>query len=168
MAIIKIIILLLVVAGRQYLIRKLVDCLNKRIDESDKHIRAYLASEEGKKEIKEKGYKTADFYKESTGLFLIKKKKEKLNFITTIIGVIEVVLFGGLTFILIQENYDFYKIFVILTPLIVGWIALKIFGSYRQWSGAVFGRSCFYIFFIGSIFNIVIAVIIGLMASKLF
>lgn len=166
--VIRIIILLLAVAGMQCLVRKFINWLNGQIDKADGHIRNSLSIEQGIKELKERNSNLSDFYQESTNLFLIKKKKEKLNFITTIIGVIEIALFGGLAFILVQKNYSFYEIFNTLTTFAGGWIALKVIGNYQQWSGAVFGRACFYIFFMGTIFNIVIAILIGLVAAAIF
>lgn len=162
---IKISALILIIIGAQWLVRVFIMFLNEKINSTEKHIRGLLKEGEI---IESSKYNFENFYKESTDLFLISKRREIINYVTIIIGVIEILLFGGLTFILIQENYSFFDIFSKLSNFAAVWIALKIFGNYHQWAGSIFGRIHFYIFFIGSILNILFAILIGQIATEFF
>ena len=88
----------------------------------------------------------------------IKIKRGKLGRITQAIGYFEFIFFAAfvlLAILFLRES--FVNMFFQLIPIAGGWIALKVFGSYQQWSGAVFGRASFYIFLLGSILNIILA-----------
>ena len=104
-----------------------------------------------------------DFQKEHFNFALILKKKESVGYITKVVGYFELALFAGLTVLLIKFTgggsvFMGFREFAILAG---GWIALKIFGGYQQWSGAVLGRAYFYNFLVGSIANIMLAAAIG-------
>lgn len=92
----------------------------------------------------------------------IQAKKQRLGIITKCVGYFEFELFSILPFLLLTHSQGGdLKSFMQLLPIAGGWIALKIFGNYEQWSGAVFGRSYFYVFLLESILNIGIALAIG-------
>jgi hypothetical protein len=73
-------------------------------------------------------------------------------------------------FVFLHFKYrtDFYEIIKTLSLVISGWVALKIFGNFQQWSGAVFGRATFYSFLIGTFLNIGSAILIGWLIVTLF
>ena len=132
---------------------------------------AEIAEKIKKDEYKEK-IKLAGLDKESAMLYFIVKRhtgKEGL-FIRKMIAYIELLLFGGLAFLLYKETHrvlDINNIKILLTAF-AGWMAIKIFGNYAQWSGTIFGRSTYYIFLIGSVFNAFIAITIGFLLSFFF
>jgi len=103
-----------------------------------------------------------DFQREHFNFELILKKKHFVGYLTRVIGYFELILFTGLTILLFRfadgDVSEKAKGFAILAG---GWIALKIFGAYKQWSGAVLGRTYFYNFLIGSIINILLAAVLG-------
>jgi hypothetical protein len=90
---------------------------------------------------------------------LVGEKKQELYIITKIIGYFEFFLFFTSTLILFSLQAKGLDILQTLGVLISGWLAIKIFGSYQQWSGPVFGRATFYVFLTGSLLNILFAVI---------
>lgn len=152
------IIIILSVIGSQWLVRLTVKKLNKRIEEVSLILRQGV----------EKSSKS-DFGKESDDFKMILKTKEGLGFITNIIGLIEMIIFSGFTILLTQHySNNFFEIIIALVKVSGGWLALKIFGSYHQWSGAVLGRAYFYVFLMGSIINIFFSVIMGYVLWLLF
>ncbi len=156
----SIIILILSTIGLQKLVACVVGRLNKKIKGSFKRLKKYISdSKTNIEELKISGEK----FKEEIGNFLLlEKKKEELGIITCIIGWLEILLFVFLTIALVKiDNILFVEKFKILSTIIMGWIALKIFGNYYQWSGTILGRSTFYIFLIGTIINILGAILIG-------
>jgi hypothetical protein len=114
-------------------------------------------------------YKESDIRKEAANLDVVKAKKRKLGFITCIIGTGELLVFGSLVAILI-ENYQFNfldKVGIFFKFLGV-WVGIKTLGNYQQWAGAIFGRACFYLFIIGTLLNILFAIGFGMILSSLF
>lgn len=148
------VVLILSLMGAQFVVGKLVSFLFKKIIDSINSI------EKGTKN--KKWYKDSDFQKESANLFFIEDKKKHVGFITKIIGYIELVAFAGLMFLLFRlYNYNIQEVLIVSVKFIGGWLAIKTIGNYQQWSGGIFGRAYFYIFFIGSIMNIMLGIIIG-------
>ncbi|MHB0977844.1 MAG: hypothetical protein ACYC1K_00310 [Minisyncoccota bacterium] len=106
---------------------------------------------------------------ESVPFRLVKKKRKKLWPITTAVSLIELTIFSSLTVLLFcQDGLDVFQKVKIISITISGWLALKIFGNFQQWSGPVFGRANFYIFLIGSFANIGGAIVLGLLFGNLF
>ena len=90
----------------------------------------------------------------------IKTKRGKLGIITKVVGYFEFIFFGILVLMMtLFFRESFTEAVFQLLPIMGGWIALKVFGNYHQWSGAVFGRASFYIFLLGSVLNIGIAIL---------
>lgn len=100
-------------------------------------------------------------------LYVLRKKsvgskKIDFNFTTRRITFIETLLFSTLTFFLLSFPCFFSRsIFEVLLIVAFGWIGLKIFGSYRQWEGALLGRAYSYNFLLGSIANIFFSISLG-------
>lgn len=106
-----------------------------------------------------------DFKKEIETFKFLKLKKElnKLGLITVLIGLVEFCIFVPLTMVILQRyGLNIFEVVKNIGIVTSGWIALKIFGSYSQWSGAILGRSTFYIFLISSLLNIILAISIGI------
>lgn len=102
--------------------------------------------------------------KEVHPFLLLREKREGLGFITRLIGWFEIVLFAGLLVLILQFPSNISSpvdVVKILGGAFAGWLAIKVVGSYGQWSGPVFGRATFYLFLIGSIANFVGAILIG-------
>lgn len=158
----KIIFLSLGVYGWQKLVREIIKQINKRIEISMKKVEEYAIKENfNLKNLKEN---------EIEPFFLVKMKKKDLSFLTRIIGYLEIFIFFILTFFLLQHNFilsnlDTIKILGVVTS---GWIGLKIFGNYQQWSNPIFGRALFYNFFISSLVNIIGGIIFGYIFFKFF
>lgn len=171
---IKIIIVLLAMVGSQFIMRWIISYLCKKIDKSINRIyEIYESIEKNPNKETRAGaklgkYNFDDFFKEITAIFLVKQKKRELNFITTIIGAAEILIFAGLTILVIKTpNLDILEGVNEVGKFSGAWIALKIIGGYRPWTGAVFGRAYFYVFLIGSILNIMFAIIIGWFISTI-
>jgi hypothetical protein len=140
--------------GSQCLVKWIVEKLNNKIKSAIPEIR----KKRGKNFSESKFDKEADEF----GMILIKKKE--LHHITEIVSFIEVIVFSFLTIFLVKhfsEEKEWLGIISGLVKFSAGWLALKVFGNYKQWSGAVLGRAYFYVFFIGSIANIVFTIIIS-------
>lgn len=110
-----------------------------------------IKSDDAKKKLEE----------EISNFFLLEKKKKSLGIITKIIGWIELVLFAFLTIVITRNEQRPIEILQFLGLASSGWTALKVFGSYYQWSGAILGRTSYYIFFIGTLLSILAGIIIG-------
>jgi small-conductance mechanosensitive channel len=108
--------------------------------------------------------------KEVANLKFIKIKKEKLGFITKIIGVIEIALFAFLVILLIKKYNNQFSNGLIFdyVKLFGGWIAIKTLGNYGQWSGAVLGRACFYVFLLGTLLNVFFGLLLGIGLAPIF
>ncbi len=106
-------------------------------------------------------FEGAEFQKEVVGFELVQIKKDHLSFVTKIVGYFESAFFIVLTAIIYEHgrDYDF------VLQVVGVWLGLKIFGSYQQWTGAVLGRALFYIFLIGSLFNILFSIGLGIFYS---
>lgn len=107
----------------------------------------------------EKGPKNAEFEREASSFMLFQTKKTHLRYITKIIGYFESFLFVMVTTIILFRGENLGLVLTISG----GWIALKIFGNYQQWSSVVLGRALFYIFLIGSLFNIILSILLGVL-----
>ena len=95
--------------------------------------------------------------------YLIEKRFEKLSSIAIITAWIELLFFILLTILLfktapLNSNFEIIKVFGIF---IGGWLGFKILGHYPPWSNAVAGKAYYYISLITTLFNIIIAFIIG-------
>lgn len=112
--------------------------------------------------------------KEYAAMVFLNAQREEINYFTRIISCIELILFGGLAFVLYSEDVQGSHVILskehilILLTAFGAWMALKVFGSYGQWSGWVFGRATYYLFLIGSIANCVVSVIIGFVLAFFF
>jgi hypothetical protein len=112
------------------------------------------------KNLENEKYKEA-LDKEFSSLGDIEDKKKRLGFITIIIGVGEVIIFSLLTLFLIKNSLDFLGGAKYFFSFLGGWLAIKTLGNYQQWAGPIFGRACFYTFFIGTFLNILFSVVLG-------
>ena len=136
----------------QKITRVVIRCLNKEIKDAIPKLKEYSRNQ---------NLTCTGLDKEVNIFYLLEdKKKEELGFITRIIGWFEAIVFATLAIIIINNSAkNVLDIIKFLGIAASGWIALKIFGNYQQWSGAILGRSVFYIFLIGSIINILVAVV---------
>lgn len=150
-------IIILSVVGIQSLTRMLVNRLSSKVNDSLKPL-----AKEAKKLSKLYKHKELinSFFQEKFDNELIRKKRRKLAGITIAIGIVENLFFIFLTLIFLQRS-GFDSIFIEIPKYVVGWIALKVFGNYQQWSGTIIGRSTFYIFLLGSIVSISLSVLLG-------
>lgn len=139
----------------QGVVRSCMYFFNSRIEKSMDTIATELENDD---------YKETLIQNEIEPFKLIKFKKSQLGFISKAVGAIELFIFYALTLTLyITEVSDVEKLQYVIT-IFFAWMALKIFGNYQQWSGAIFGRATFYAFLIGSILNIGGAVAVGYLA----
>lgn len=105
--------------------------------------------------------------KERPSLLAVAAKKKELGFITHIIGVAELIIFAILMVLLIHEELTFLELISSFLKFVGAWIGIKTLGSYNQWAGAIFGRACFYLFLIGTLLNIIFAVLMGMVLALL-
>lgn len=148
------------IIGIEKITSEIVRFLYKRIKKSMTRIT--------EKEAENGNPKTIQALEEETKPFqLLELKKEDLGFITKIIGYLEISIFFYITILLSRSNTNLLDQTRFIGVAITGWLALKIFGGYQQWSGRVFGRATFYTFLIGSFINIGGAIIIGLATKDL-
>lgn len=154
--IIDIICIVYTISAAQFLVRKIVGLLMDKITK---------VGEELENEAKEKDYyNDSSLKKELADLKFIKIKRERLGFITIIIGIIEIIAFGFLNFLLIHkyDTYLSYDITFGFLKFFGAWMAIKTLGNYGQWAGSVLGRACFYAFIIGTFLNILFGFLLGL------
>jgi hypothetical protein len=147
----------------QFLVKNFLNWLNSRINN-------YLPEAERlAKEAEANGYRADDFKRELANFYVIKQKRKKLWLFAATIGAFETIVFSCLTVLYLNKfGLDPLRTVVIMIQFGAGWVAMKTFGNYQQWSGAVFGRLFFYIFIIGSILNIGLAVVLGYLLSFFF
>ncbi len=147
----------------QFSVKNFLNWLNAKIND-------YLPeAEKLDGEAGRKGYNTEDFKKELANFYVIRQKRKKLWIFTTIVGALETIVFSGLALLYLKKfGVDPFETVVTMLKFTAGWIAMKTFGNYQQWSGAVFGRLFFYIFIIGSILNIGLAIVAGYLIAFLF
>lgn len=157
----KMFVWLLTIVGLQSITRGIMGSLNEKIAHSMKDILDFVLNENKKGGT----YKIEEIEKETNSFFLIQHKKIRLGFITRIVGYFEIVLFSVFTYVLVCLSEEFLPILNFLAVAVSGWLAIKIFGSYQQWSGAIFGRATFYVFLIGSLMNIIGAIAITIVFS---
>jgi len=143
------------ILGIQCFLRFFVDILNRFIKSN---CEIYLESDFCKVNLENKA--CIDLV-DAVGTFdLIEKTKTKIGLITNMIGIIEVILFAGLTIVLLFKG-DWFTTLQTLGAFSGGWIALKIVGNYKHWESAVAGRASFYVFFAGSLLNIFLSIVVG-------
>ncbi len=113
--------------------------------------------------------KTDDVKDELDNLKILESKRQLAGFLTKMICFIEFALIAFTTCLAFVEIFPREKrLLETFTPImfvIAGWLAIKIFGNYQQWSGIVFGRSTYYIFLTGTVLNIVLSILIGVCIS---
>jgi hypothetical protein len=112
---------------------------------------AGFSKEKWQKKIKE----------ESIPMALFVGTKKYLRHITGYVANLEFFLFLALTvtvFVLANGHKQIAP--AIFFPA-VSWLGIKTFANTRYWAFEVFGRATFYVYFIGSFWNIAIAVITG-------
>lgn len=151
--------IVLAILGIQSLVRFVRDSLNQRF-----RTRVVKLLKDNKKiklaGISEKAAKEAvfDFEKEVANYEILWTARGKFGFISSIIGISEVIFFASLA-ALANDG-------VLLETLLASagvWIGIKTFGgSYGQWSGVILGRNTFHIALIGQIANIILSVALGL------
>lgn len=101
---------------------------------------------------------------------LLKLSKDKHTWLNTLMGNIEFVLFALATVLILTSynnlfRYDASSRLFIITA---GWLGIKIVGNYGQWSGDIYGRATYYMFFLGSILNIGFGIMIGSVLAYIF
>src|SRR5581483_9867789 len=110
------------------------------------------AIEEKLKDIKNKeGDDKVEKIKEKFGSEqYITYRTEKLGFITTIIGILEIIFFTAIIY---------FKSDIFL-PTFGGWLGIKTAVNYDQWSHPIAGKAYFYTSILGTLINIGIPVIV--------
>lgn len=156
MFIILIVLTIFAILGIQCFLRFFVDMLNKFIKSNCEN---YLAGDFCKENPKNTA--CIDLADTIDTFDLVEKTRTKIGLITNMIGIIEAVLFTGLTIILLFKG-DWFITLQTLGVFAGGWIGLKIVGNYKHWEHVVAGRASFYVFFIGSLLNIFLSIAIGL------
>jgi len=138
---------------------KVVKCIKRTIKKSSEDL---LINLETSNEFKN-AEKAKDLIR--LGIYNMKaddKLKERLNFLTQIIGLIEFIIFGFLTIYLFNNEQIIFEKIKFFLIVFAGWFGLKAFGNYQQWGHEIFGRALFYNFLIGTLINIFFAVMFGL------
>jgi hypothetical protein len=152
----KIILVILALMGIQYLAKSVSASLNKIIKSVCDNV---LESNEC---TKEKNSACKNLVAVNDSIKLVEIIRKQTGLITKIIGLIKNVLFGALAFFVINpQDFDVNK-FLTLGAYVGGWLGLKVFGNYEHWSDPVIGRATFYVYFIGSLFNIALSIFLGI------
>lgn len=94
-------------------------------------------------------------------IILFGQNEFDFSFTTRIIASIEILLFSALAYISLLFSDSSYFSIQALLIIIFGWFGLKIFGSYKQWEGELFGRAYSYNFLLGSILNVFLSTLLG-------
>ena len=112
-------------------------------------------------------YNTDDNKDNKKNLMNLADVRERLCFITKLISYFEAVLIMSLSYFIFLSDKPTVDAVMLILSAVAGWMAIKIIGNYSQWSDYAIGRSTYYVFLIGSILNILIAIIFGLALSLL-
>lgn len=139
--------------------RRLMDDLNKLLEKSiDDIFKADKC-----KELHKKFLECLEATKDSFNA--VKIVRQGTGLITKIIGIFENAFFATLMILALSYPQLDFKDVVLITG---GWIGLKVVGNYENWSDSVIGRSAFYIFLIGSLFNIMCSFLLGLLVYVIY
>lgn len=112
------------------------------------------------------GVANCQLKQEIDNLNIFKVKREKLFFITKTVSFIEFFAFFIAIVIFKSHHISNFEVFLSISKFAGAWFAIKSVGSYGQWSGSILGRATFYTFLLGTIMNIGIAVLLGLVSYK--
>lgn len=97
--------------------------------------------------------------------------KKKTGRIKRIVAYIEFLGFFTVAFFLTRPGNTSalsHKNVISILAIVAGWMAIKIFGNYGQWSGPIAGRATYYLFLLGSFANIGIGLLFGYVIRALF
>lgn len=100
---------------------------------------------------------------------LIKEREKNLGWITKIVTIIELIMFGGLTLLLILEK-NFQKDFQILGTMktfgafLGGWLGIKVLSSHGAWSDPIAGKAYYHISLFGTLLNVGVAFLAALLS----
>lgn len=140
----------------QLFVRSFLGWLNRQVEQSVPMLKEIADR------VKNEGANTDAFKTEIATIQLVKQKRQKLWIFASLIGAIETFFFIVVTLItLIEFTPNPFEALSIIVKFVAGWIAMKTIGNYQQWAGAVFGRIYYYIFIVGSLLNIALAVTTG-------
>ncbi|MFH0792096.1 MAG: hypothetical protein V1905_02685 [bacterium] len=140
----------------QWFVRSLLGWLNGQVEKSIPDLKITADK------MKAEGADTENFEEEIAGIYLVRHKRKQLWIFASIIGAMETVFFVSATLVtLIVFFPDPFEAMSTIIKFVAGWLAMKSIGSYRQWTGTVFGRIYYYIFIIGSLANTTLAITAG-------
>ncbi len=83
-----------------------------------------------------------------------------------IVGCLEIIFFSILTLCALVKYRHFN--FEELKIAIGAWLTLKVIGNYKQWSDAILGRAIFYVFLLGTMINLILGILVGIMTNMFF
>ncbi len=137
--------------------------LNKKIEDT---IKNYKQGKDKFLEIYNSG--VISEVDKSVDRFLISLKfdrqdNEPIRKIVKIIGFFEIIIFGLLSLILLNNDGGLIFSQNLLT-IIGAWLGIKVIGNYQQWSDPILGRAVFYVFLIGTLVNIFAGIILGILS----
>jgi hypothetical protein len=131
--------------------------------------RAYKHIETVAEKIAKKFPNSKVILTEQGNIRAINLKKAELFYITKIIAHFEFFIFGVATFFLLKPDEQHLQNSILsLLTIIAGWMAIKIFGNYGQWSGPILGRATYYLFLLGSFSNIGVGILFGYILTNIF
>lgn len=94
--------------------------------------------------------------------------RKKTVHIMRIVAYIEFLSFFSVAFFLTRSDKNVKANITLALTIVAGWLAIKIFGNYGQWSGPILGRVTYYLFLLGSFANISIGLLFGYLTGTLF
>src|SRR3989344_2378639 len=117
------------------------------IEQKEKDLSSKQNSEEEKKAVKE-ALKQAD---------LIDERETKLGWITKCVAIIELIVFGGLTLLMLNRNLPILEIMKTSGAFLGGWLGIKVLSSHGAWSNPIVGKAYYHISLFGTLLNVIIA-----------
>lgn len=88
---------------------------------------------------------------------LIDERETKLGWITKCVAIIELIIFGGLTLLMLNENSSILETMKIFGAFLGGWLGIKVLSSHGAWSDPIVGKAYYHISLFGVLLNVTVA-----------
>lgn len=88
----------------------------------------------------------------------------------SVVANLEFIFVAAITFAALQSssNLTMYDIGYKIGIVVLAWLGIKVIGNYGQWQQPIFGRSLFYVFLFGTIFNVTLGILAGWLLANIF
>lgn len=94
---------------------------------------------------------------------IIEERERGLWWLTLIVSLIELAIFGILSFLIFKDEstISFFGKIKIFGAFLGGWLGIKVLSNHKAWSNEIVGKAYYHISLIGTLFNILIGSFAG-------